>query len=98
MGTELGLSSRCLWGEGRKRVEPDGVGQGLHADPQASRAVQVLESGGGQQGMVEGRNLGAQGGRSGGDTEEAAAEVVGVAGYRGQAPELTGWSTSGEQV
>ena len=44
----------------------------------------VLETGGAT-GHVEGRNLGAQGRTCQmGDTEEAAAEVVGVAGYRGQ--------------
>lgn len=59
---------------------------GLHADPQASKSsASVGKWGGGAAGHVEGRNLGAQGRTcQAGDTEEAAAEVVGVAGYRGQ--------------
>lgn len=52
--------------------------------PRLRRAVPALETGGAA-GHVEGRNLGAQGRTcQAGDTEEAAAEVVGVAGYRGQ--------------
>lgn len=52
--------------------------------PRLRTAVPVLETGGAT-GHVEGRNLGAQGRTCQmGDMEEAAAEVVGVAGYRGQ--------------
>ena len=39
MGSELGLSSRCLWGAERKRVlglMMEWMWTGLHADPQAS--------------------------------------------------------------
>ena len=52
--------------------------------PRLWRAVPVLEMGGAT-GHVEGGNSGAQGRTCQvGDMEEAAVELVGVAGYRGQ--------------
>ena len=53
--------------------------------PRLWRAMPVLEMGGGATGHVEGGNSGAQGRTCQvGDMEEAAVELVGVAGYRGQ--------------
>ena len=57
----------------------------LHADPQALESSASVGNGGGATGHVEGGNSGAQGRTCQvGDMEEAAVELVGVAGYRGQ--------------
>ena len=81
MGSELGLSSMCLWGEGRKRglnLMMEWMWTELHADPQALKSSASVGNWWGATGHVEGGNSGAQGRTCQvGDMEEATVELVG---------------------
>lgn len=70
MESELGFSSRCLWGAERKRalgLMMEWMWTGLHADPQASESSANVGNWGAA-GHVEGRSSGEDvpGGRYGG--------------------------------